>query len=659
MKAYYSSSIENYFKKSLNFNRSDSILGELSKNGLKIETFQKHAWLKQIEMLDEVLFGQKGHVLFEVKIPRIGKRIDNIAIINSKVYLIEFKTTFKEEFENENIKNDLDQLLDYAVDLKNFHEGSYNLEIIPILVTNKKVKSDTFNESNKFEDGVYHPVVFNENDFKEKFLAITKKFTKSESFDFFKWLNSNYKPSPNIIEAAKFIYENHDVKEITTHDAESQNLESTTNKIIDIIEHSQKQNQKSIIFLTGVPGSGKTLVGLNIPFILAKKKIHLYSAYLTGNGPLEKVLSEAIFPKGKKKKSNSKDALKTRIRNIHSFRDDALDDFNMVPAEQVVVFDEAQRAWDNEKTKSFLIQNSKKQINMSEPEFLISTMDRHKDWCSIVCLVGNGQEINTGESGINEWFIALNNRFKHWNIFLSENAIRNNKYIDLEMIRNIKYKNVNELNLSTSLRSLRSEKLALLIDSILDLKTDVSKELLNEVSINFKIFITRDLNFAKDKIRQIARGSERYGMVASSQAYRLRSEGVNVKINVEPIHWYLKGKSDVRSSFYLEEAATEFYTQGLELDYTLVNWEADLRLLNDKWQFFKFKGTKWVNVKKNIDKRYRLNAYRVLLTRARKGMIIYIPRGNEKDNTRNPDFYNGIYNYLKSLGIEEISRYLG
>lgn len=654
MKAYYFSTIENYFKKSQNFNRSDNILGELSRNGLKIETSQKHAWLKQIEMLDNVLFGQKGHVLFEVKIPRIGKRIDNIIIINSKIYLVEFKTTFKEVFDDENIKSNLDQLLDYAVDLKNFHEGSLKLEIIPILITNKRTKSDTFDINNKFEDGVYYPLVFNEKEFKDSFESITKKFLKSENFYFDEWLNSNYKPSPNIIEAAKYIYENHNVKEITTHDAESQNLEATTNKIVEIIENSQKLKQKSIIFLTGVPGSGKTLVGLNIPFLIAKKNIHMYSTYLTGNGPLEKVLSEAIFPKGKKKKSNTKDALKTRIRNIHSFRDDALDDLNMVPAEQVVVFDEAQRAWDEEKTKSFLIQNNKKQIHKSEPEFLISTMDRHKDWCTIVCLVGNGQEINTGESGINEWFKALNNKFRHWVIYLSKNSISSNKYIDAEIINNIKYKNVSELNLTTSLRSLRSEKLAKLVDLILDLKINEVKDLLKDVTTNFKIFVTRDLTSAKNKIMQMARGSERYGMVASSQAYRMRSEGINVKINVEPTHWYLKGKNDVRSSFYLEEAATEFYTQGLELDYTLVCWEADLRLLNNKWQFLKFKGSKWVNINKSIDKRYRLNAYRVLLTRARKGMVIYIPRGSEKDNTRNPNFYNGIYNYYKNLGIEEI-----
>jgi DUF2075 family protein len=651
MKSYYKSSIKEFLDNASN--DKNKIIGEIFRNGLNIDNLQKQAWLKQIDILESALFNQKGHILFEVKIPRIGKRIDNVVIIDGVVYVLEFKTTNKYSLDDEILKSELEQVVDYAVDLKNFHEGSYKLDIVPILISNKRVVKEKDQKNEKYDDGIYFPIQISEMELTNTLSSLTKEIKKNNDFNFSQWINSNYKPSPNIIEAAKYIYENHDVKEITTSDSGSYNLDVTTNKIVNIIENSKKSHEKSIIFLTGVPGSGKTLVGLNIPFILAKKDVHLYSAYLTGNGPLEKVLSESIFPNTKKKYSKNKDSLKSRIRNIHSFRDDALDDFSMVPIEKVVIFDEAQRAWNKEKTKKFLNENNRKDINQSEPEFLISIMNRHSDWSTIICLVGNGQEINTGESGVSEWVNSLSNNFKNWKVYLSKKSFLDSG-VDENSLLKINYENIDELYLKSSLRSIRSEKLSELVNSILDLELEESKKLAKEVNENFKILITRDLETAKKKIKTLSRGSERYGMIASSQAYRMRSEGVNVKINVEPSNWYLKGKSDVRSSYYLEEAATEFYTQGLELDYTLVIWEADLRLNKKKWDYYKFRGTKWVSIRNQADKKYRLNAYRVLLTRARKGMVIYIPKGNDFDFTRKSQFYDEIYLYLRDLGIKEI-----
>jgi DUF2075 family protein len=651
MKSYSVSTIKEFLEECSE--DKDRIIGELFRNGLSVDNLQKQAWIKQINILEKALFDKNGQILFEVKIPRIGKRIDNIVIVDGVIYVLEFKTTNKYTFEDEILKSEVEQVLDYAVDLKNFHEGSYRLDIVPILISNRKKRKEVELKIEKYDDGIYFPLLFSESEFIDSFSNLINKIPKNSNFNFSNFIKSNYKPSPNIIEAAKHIYSNHDVKEITTSDSGSYNLDSTTNRIIDIIENSKKRNEKSIVFLTGVPGSGKTLVGLNIPFILAKKDIHLYSAYLTGNGPLEKVLSESIFPKSKKKLSKNKDSLKSRIRNIHSFRDDALDDLNMIPLENVVIFDEAQRAWNKEKTKKFLNENNRIDINQSEPEFLISIMNRHEDWCSVICLVGNGQEINTGESGVLEWVNTLSSNFKNWKVYISKKSFIDTGIKESSLTK-LDYQDFDELYLKSSLRSIRTEKMSELINSILNLETEESKKLLKVVQENFRLFITRDLDAAKKKLREISRGSERFGMIASSQAYRMRSEGVNVKINIEPANWYLKGKNDVRSSYALEEAATEFYTQGLELDYTLLIWEADLRMVNEKWEYFKFRGTKWVSIRNEVDKKYRINSYRVLLTRARKGMVIYIPKGNDSDFTRKPKFYDEFYSYLRNLSIKEI-----
>ncbi len=474
------------------------------------------------------------------------------------------------------------------------------------------------------------------------------------------WINSVYKPTPTIIEAAQALYRNHEVTDITRNDAGAINLAATAETISDIIDHSKTNNRKSICFVTGVPGAGKTLAGLNIANQRHQFEEEEHAVFLSGNGPLVMVLQEALArdevrrstTKITKKKAESK--TKAFIQNIHHFRDDNLQT-NRPPIEKIAVFDEAQRAWTREQTQQFMARKKNVQgFSMSEPEFLISVLDRHDDWAVIVCLIGGGQEINTGEAGLPEWFKAIQKRFAHWDVYVSD-RLTDREYTNGEPIYTYLTKQQlsikQDLHLGVSVRSFRSERLATLVKAWLDLDTRAAKEHFAALRDDYPIVLTRDLATAKQWLRQQQRGSESIGIIASSGAYRLRPYGLHVKSEINPKVWFLNGKEDVRSADFLEEVATEFDIQGLELDWTCVAWDADLRLANGSWQFKNFRGTKWQNVNNAIRQRYLLNAYRVLLTRARQGMILFIPEGDESDKTRLPAFYNPIFEYFSNCGI--------
>jgi hypothetical protein len=343
------------------------------------------------------------------------------------------------------------------------------------------------------------------------------------------------------------------------------------------------------------------------------------------------------------------------IQNVHNFRDECLKDKGKPPIEHVALFDEAQRAWNVEQTSNFM--QRKKNLpdfNQSEPEFLISCMDRHKDWAVIVCLVGGGQEINTGEAGISEWVRALNKSFPDWRIYISP-KLHDSEYGTEELLNEIKKrKNVfynQELHLAVSMRSFRAENLSLLVKQMLDLREKEAKETYNKLKDKYPIVLTRDLSRAKKWLRLQARGTERYGIVVSSQAQRLKPHAIDVKSPMDPIHWFLDGKEDVRSSYYLEDVATEFHVQGLELDWACVTWDADFRYTDKGWQHMSFCGDRWNNINKAERKMYLKNAYRVLLTRARQGMVIVVPEGDSYDRTRKADYYDSTYDYLKGIGL--------
>jgi hypothetical protein len=347
--------------------------------------------------------------------------------------------------------------------------------------------------------------------------------------------------------------------------------------------------------------------------------------------------------------------VKAFIQNVHHFRDDCLAT-PAAPVEHVAIFDEAQRAWTLKETASFMQRKKgRADFNQSEPEFLISCLDRHPDWAVVICLVGGGQEINRGEAGIREWLDALERSFPHWGVYVSDRLV-DSEYSAGTVVEELRGKpHVQfrpELHLATSMRSFRSENVSKLVKEVLDLDIDGARETLRQVQDRYPILLTRDLTAARNWLRAKARGSERYGIVVSSAAERLKPHALDVKTPVDPVKWFLNEKDDVRSSYYLEDVATEFHVQGLELDWSCVVWDADFRHTGDAWAHWSFRGNKWVRVLNDERRTYLKNAYRVLLTRARQGMVVVIPPGDAADPTRSPSYYDPTYDYLASMGLE-------
>lgn len=654
-RSYYQNTIDKFLTEDVN-----SIFGQLAKNHQHdLEDQQKNAWFKQIEFLKSWLKEIQGNIYFEFSIPRMGKRVDNILISNNFIFVIEFKVG-----DNHYSKDAQYQTIDYCLDLLNFHEGSHNKIIIPILVATKAP-----NETNDIKQAIQldNCILCNADNFVSTLKTILTTQTATQNINVSEWENSTYKPTPTIIEAAQALYKGHNVQEISRSDSGAINLSRTAKAINDIIETAKAKKQKSICFLTGVPGAGKTLAGLNIANERLKADESEHSVFLSGNGPLVDVLREALTRDSvetakengdKLRKADAEREAKAFIQNIHHFRDDNLKT-EKAPIEKVVVFDEAQRAWQKEQVSKFM--KTKKGIDdfeMSEPEYLISVMNRHEDWCTIVCLIGGGQEINTGEAGISEWIESLKQKYSDWNIYYSDKILsEKSTYLNDETLLNwLKTKGNKEadLHLSVSVRSFRSEKVALLIQNILENESEKARDVFNSIKDNYPIFLTRNLNIAKKWLKEKAKGTERIGIVASSGGRRLRADGIDVKNEIEPANWFLNGNNDVRSSYYLEDIATEFDIQGLEIDFTCVAWDINLNHNGTNWDYQNFKGSKWQNINQDSTKNYLLNSYRVLLTRARQGMIIFVPNVDDTDATRPKELYDKTFEYLKKCGLTTI-----
>ena len=673
MRYYYHNTIKQFISQTF-----DSIWSQLTavERGDLLQT-QKQAWLEQINILKKQIEGFNGDIFFEYSIPRIGKRIDAVLLIDGIVFVVEFKVG-----EKHFTSQDVVQVWDYALDLKYFHEESHDLPIIPILIATHATNADI--TLYNYDDNVVYPLLSNGHNLCNIIRQIQLLYV-SQQIDNHQWGISRYAPTPTIIEAAQALYKNHSVTDISRSDAV--NLSDTSDYIFEVAKQAKAKNNKVICFVTGVPGAGKTLVGLNVSTQSVTKE-NVNAVYLSGNGPLVNILIEALTRDklqqlkengSKRTKKSVEQEVKAFIQNVHHFRDACLegtlihngaivadlDYFRSVanmkksyaPIDHIVIFDEAQRAWTKEMTADFMKRKKgKPDFPYSEPEFLISCMDRHQDWAMIICLVGGGQEINTGEAGISEWIYALRNHFKDWHVHISSN-LTDKEYVAGQALHHLKdHANVittDKLHLAVSLRSFRAEKLSLFVHQLLDRNMLSASSTLKELT-RYPIVLTRDIQKAKLWLKKQSRGSERYGIIVSSQAYRLRPLAIDVRVKPNPVHWFLADKEDIRSSYYLEDVVTEFDIQGLELDYTCVVWDGDFRYHKESWGTHSFKGRKWYNINKEDRKTYLKNAYRVLLTRARQGMVIVVPEGDKDDPTRLPEFYDSTFNYLKEIGMIEL-----
>ena len=704
MRYLYSDVFGNFLHKD-----SESIFGELVDNyhGEIIGT-TKEAWKGEIALLKKVLVpwsNENAQIIFEYNIPRLGKRIDVVLLLRGLIFCLEFKVGQKAA-----LQADVEQVMDYALDLKNFHLFSHDKKIIPILIPTQHQSSTTEFKPSVYDDGIYNPLITGEEGLQElieKVLEHAGVSSQDENTE--NWLISPYSPTPTIIEAARTLYENHSVEDITRHEADKVSTDQTIDYILNVIENSKNNREKSICFVTGVPGAGKTLVGLDIAvkqtYKDGVKDKENGAVYLSGNGPLVAVLKEALArdnwrkckEKGEKKKlSDSQREVGEFIQVIHNYRDNMLakiknpvengiveidptkavkpdEETGFGEVEHVAIFDEAQRSWTQKKIAQYLKMggtygNKLKVPNfpMSEAEFLIWSLDQRQDWAVIICLVGGGQEINTGEAGIAEWIEALNNKFKKWKVYISD-KLTEPEYAEGRVTEKLKGNpNVNfsdKLHLAVSLRSFRAETLSNFIHSLLSFNanaTDLHQEIKKK---NYPILLTRDMDKARQWLRKRARGNEHTGILVTKVAARFKPLAVNVlaQDDINTVRWFLEDKTDIRSSNYLEDAATEIQVQGLELDYACVLWDADMRCENGVWTYHKFNGKdRWNPENNDENKKYMLNAYRVLLTRARQGLVICVPEGNSnktpegfpEDPTRLAEFYDGTYEYLKSLGLD-------
>lgn len=662
---------------------------------------QKYAWSEEIDVLKQILIpwgNEHAEILLEYSIPRLGKRIDVVLLLRGIVFVIEFKAG-----QDNYLQSDIEQVMDYALDLKNFHQDSHNRVIVPILVATEARNSSHELKFSVYNDNIYNPLMSNANTLQDLIVRVIENENAQPSAenDFAQWAISRYSPTPTIIEAASALYQSHSVEDITRHEAAGAALEETTQFVLDVIQRSKQNGEKSICFVTGVPGAGKTLVGLNVAIQQSLKEEKApeedrnLAVYLSGNGPLVKVLTAALAKdkqrreRDKGRKCNISDAkreVSQFIQIIHRYRSNMLakiklpiengqleiDETKSIAhktaghgeVEHVAIFDEAQRSWDLEHLSGWLARGGSRggmkkvpDFPMSEAEFLIWSLDLRKDWAVIVCLVGGGQEINTGEAGIGEWLRAVNETFPEWKVYISKH-LTDKEYAEgsvSELVaKNNNVQQVDQLHLAVSMRSFRAENLSSFVHYVLDRNAERAKTLYSEFKDRYPLYLTRDLGRAKQWLEEKARGTERYGIVVSSQAYRLKPLAIDVRLQPDVEHWFLADKTDVRSSLFLEDAATEFDIQGLELDWTCLVWDGDFRYTPSGWDHNAFKGSKWNKIRSKDAQSYQLNAYRVLMTRARQGMIICVPEGNPDDHTRLPEFYDGTYIYLKSIGIEEI-----
>ena len=651
-RSYYSARIREFLDE-----KPETLLGKLMvSDEFSTTDLQKNAWRKEIDILqDQLRSVENGDIAFEYTIPRMGHRIDVVCIIRGLIFLLEFKVG-----DSEYRKSTADQVMDYALDLKYFHELSADRYIIPISIPTEA--PSVCNEVSFMEDKISNVLKCTKDNIGLTINSVLSS-VQDQDLSIADWINSRYAPTPTIIEAAQAMYRNHSVTDISRNDAGAHNLTATTETINQIIDDCKRNHKKAICFVTGVPGAGKTLAGLNIANERHNFDADEHAVFLSGNGPLVDILQAALAKDRSSRTgitiAEAKKETKAFIQIIHRFRDEALTT-NNPPAEKVAIFDEAQRAWNEESLTDFM--KRKKGVdafNQSEPEFLIRIMDRHQDWAVIVCLVGGGQEIYNGEAGIIDWFRALQKKFRNWHIYLSD-KITDSEYIGNssieELLTGCSYSLRPALHLGVSLRSFRSEKLAEFVKLLLDNEPSAAAAVYSELSIHYPIILTRDLDKAKEWIRKKARGTERYGLLASSEGKRLRGIGIWVPSVINHVGWFLNEKDNVDSSYFLEVAASEFKVQGLEIDYSILAWDADLRRSGKGFDYFKFRGTRWNHVNNMQQQKYLKNAYRVLMTRARQGMIIFVPSGTdpEDDPTRDSAFYDDIYKYLRSCGIKEL-----
>lgn len=661
MSSFYKSTVKAFIDEN-----PKAILGQLSQEMVEVFDLNREtavSWEDEIsqlqpclrELIKNIPAAASWGILLEYTIPMVGLRIDCVLLAQDLIFVIEFKGG-----DSTSGAQALRQAQNYALNLADFHEESRARIIIPVALGEfKTLKS--FDASYPLKGAVVTHLQL-----REMLVAVMDALGgNSLSIDLEQWDKSRYFPVPTIIEAASSIYLNH-VKgtDIASSKSGTDNLKETEACIVHAVQDAKNRGIKILVILTGVPGAGKTLAGLNVVQTVqaqldASKE---QAAFLSGNSPLVEVLQEALKRSVKRSGKKPGLAINSRIRNMHTFCRESYGS-TLPPAERLVVFDEAQRAWTA--TKNF----KKFKRNVSEPDMVLDIMSRHEGWAIVIALVGGGQEIHGGEAGLAAWGDAI---LKHgaWEVITSPEALHGGPSVAGSRLFRSKdslHINVMEakaLHLSDSKRTFESEVTASWVNAVLKGESSLAAQL---AAKGIPIQITRDLAEAKQWLKHESEQNRRVGLIASSGADRLRAEGVETPTftflgGIDYKRWFLDDKDDYRSSNQLEVALSEFEMQGLEIDFAGLLWGCDLIFKEGKPIPRKLKGTEWIKVSGDADPQVGaddnsmriINKYRVLLTRFRKAMIIYVPKGSADDLTRKPADFDSIYHYIKNCGVKDL-----
>lgn len=632
---------------------------------------QIRVWKDQVNLLKECIQRlseewtasiANWHIVLEYELPRRQKRPDAILLANDRILVIEFKFGM-EKYETAAKW----QAEDYALNLRDFHAASRDRYIVPILCA---VDAPVLISTAPLENGgiVAPTQLANGKTLWNALQRACENGLPSTALacpvDPAGWLASPYRPTLTIIEAAEHLYGNHSVREISHNYAG--NLDKTTDMLANVILDAKQHKKRVICFVTGVPGAGKTLTGLNVvhdPTLRSKQGPS--GIFLSGNGPLVKVVREALIidqQRAGRRRKDAKHEVSTFIQNVHQFLRFHRENQATLPHEHVVMFDEAQRAWNREQMLR------KQGVDRSESAELLEVMERAADWAVIVALVGGGQEIFLGEAGLEEWGNAIQDAKEKWTIVASPEVVRGGESIAGHRLfadeprRDVVIRHEPLAHLSVSVRSHRAKTINQWVNDLLDLET--ARAITNFPDIReFPLVVTRDLDMARAWLRARSGNdpAKRCGLVATSEDQRFRAHGLenstDFRMGYSFEKWFLAPADDVRSSFALEVSASEFECQGLELDWVGVCWGGDLTPHADglAWDYRKFRGASWQNCRSEIEQSYIRNRYRVLLTRARAGMVIWVPPGSLTDETRDPARFDRVYELLKNAGVPDLA----
>ncbi len=631
---------------------------------------QIDAWQEELQLLEQLCQAlmlrqppsRTWSILLEYPIPRRSKYPDIVLLAEDVIFVIELKcgsATFDSAAQW--------QVEDYALDLRDFHRASKDRPIIPVLVATQAPATAVASlpQGTETSPSVWPVSCLAPNQLASFVLVAFETAHRRDrpAIDVQGWDNSPYRPSLSIVEAAQELFAGHSVIEIAH--AWADNLTKTTTALIQAIEEAHRNNLRTLCFVTGIPGSGKTLTGLNaIHQADVARQSETPGVFLSGNGPLVKIVREAIVRNAVQERGwSKKDAgrkVGTFIQNVHAFLGEYYtDQGDKYPPEHVVVFDEAQRAWSADQVKA------KKGLNVSEPRMMLEVMGRRPGWCVLVALVGGGQEIHRGEAGLEAWGDALSGTTHPWNVLLTPvhvvggESLAGQRLLPDSFSSSCRVVKDPSLHLDVTIRSPRAQAFAKWVNLVLSGEADRAKDILQS-SKEFPVVMTRDLQAARRWLRDRSRFERRCGLVASSGALRLRPYGIEVASSFRhgyPFEeWFFGQPGDVRSSYQLEVAATEFECQGLELDWVGVCWGDDLCIApsTGKWLCRRFSGTRWQMVRQEVTRRYLFNKYRVLLTRAREGMILWIPPGDIRDSTRQPELLDATAAFLHAAGVPSL-----